>query len=428
MPVRALAVHAEPMVNGVPLIDLDRLPSAPVEPPAGARLRPAALVAAVILLLTLGGAAPGAPGLTPVLTLTAPVTAFRLAGAALFLGTTTEVRRYDLPAGTARWTRAFSSDVQDVRYDETTGVVIAVASRDPRLTALEAGSGRVLWTADGADSVVISTSRGGVLTETNFTGPAQLRLADARTGRLVWTREVDPSGFLGPDGLYEDGSAQVVVVGSGGDVTVLRYSDGAVLGRGDMGLGAEPGTDRSILANSVVLSVVGERIYLSRRLRGKTTLTAFSVPPLTRLWEADGGPLGLVNDCGRVICVADTRFVTGVDAADGAVRWTQPAWSSAFRYDADRLFAYDNQEDTGAALLDAATGRVLRDLGHSRNLGGLVLRTEGRQTFVSVPEPGTANLRTVGVMRDVAWFRCAGQGGYLVCPTLAGETSLWRVS
>jgi outer membrane protein assembly factor BamB len=258
-------------------------------------------------------------------------------------------------------------------------------------------------------------------------GLARLRLTDARTGRVIWTREVDPAGFLGPDELYEGTSSRIVAVGSTGRVTVLSYADGSVLGDGDLRLSFEPKFDRSVVANSVAVSVVGDRLYLSRRQDGRTSLTAYAVQSLTRLWRSEGGPIGTVTDCGPVLCVADTRFVSAVDPAGGGVRWRQPAWGIAYRYDADRLFAYDNQEDAEAALLDAATGRVLRPLGHSRQLGDLILRSDGIRTWVSVPDEATGDLRTAGSMRQVAWFRCQSGDGYLVCPTLTGETGVWRV-
>jgi outer membrane protein assembly factor BamB len=60
-------------------------------------------------------------------------------------------------------------------------------------------------------------------------------------------------------------------------------------------------------------------------------------------------------------------------------------------------------------------------------LGDLILRVDGVRTWVSVPDEATGDLRTAGSMRQVAWFRCQAEDGYLVCPTLTGETSVWRV-
>lgn len=417
------------MTPGVPVIDLDR--PAPDRNPASARGRagPArALLVLVAVLVTLGGAAPPRAGLTPVLSVDESVTSVRVAAGSLFLSTPAEVRRYELPAGTRRWTRTLGRDVQNLWVDDAAGVVLALTgAADFWLTALDADSGRDLWTRPADDTLVITASRGGLLTQSGFGEVARLALADSRSGREIWSREVDPAGFLGPDDMYEGRSSMIVAVGATGSVVVLSYADGAVLAGGDLGLSFDPRVDRSLIADSAAVSVVGDRLYLSRRLRGRVSLTAYSVRPLAPLWRSEGGPTGRVSDCGPVLCVADTRWVSGVDPEGGRVRWEQPAWGVAYRYDGRRLFAYDNSENTRAALLDAATGRVLRPLGPSRRIGDVILRAAGRRTFVSVPDPATGDPRVAGSVDDAAWFRCQAGGDYLVCPTLRGETAVWRV-
>ncbi|GIE95790.1 outer membrane protein assembly factor BamB family protein [Paractinoplanes rishiriensis] len=413
------------MVNGVVLIDLDRPPPAPVERPPRARLRPAYLVMVLALLLVLGGAAAPMPGLTPVLSVAEPVTAFQLAAGSVFLATNTEVRRYDLPGGQTRWRREYHRNVQGMRFDGSTGTLLMISSPGPVLTAVDAGSGAELWSSDAPGTAVVSVSRGGVLTHSFGAGESRLHLADARTGRRIWTHPVSSFGFLGPDELYGDGgSPRIVTVGATGAVQVLNYADGAVLARGDVGLGGE---DQPVPSDSVAVSVLRERIYVTRRVGGGSVLTAYAVSPPARLWRAEGGPFGSVTDCGPVLCVASTGGLSGIDPADGSVRWHQPSWSTAFRYDATRLIGYDSLEETRAALLDAATGRILHPLGRSQRAGDLILRSEGRQTLVLVGDPASGGLRTTGVMHDAAWFRCTARGAYLACPSLGGDTGVWRI-
>ncbi|GIF19133.1 hypothetical protein Ate02nite_18630 [Paractinoplanes tereljensis] len=420
------------MAAGVPLIDLDR--PLPVPDPGSARTRMRSallLVALVAILLALGGAAPARHGLTSVLTVDEPVTSAELGAGSLFLATPKEVRRYALPAGTRVWTTSSEVSVQNLWVDEDAGVVLVLASGDgdgDSLTALDAGTGRQLWSRPATDTLVITLSRGGLLTQTGFGEVARLTLDDSRTGRRLWSREVDPAGFLGPDEMYEGRSSMIVAVGATGSVVVLSYADGSVLADGNLELTLRTTADHSVPANFTSVSVVGDKLYLSRRVLGRASLAAYSVRPLAELWRSEGGPTGTVTDCGPVLCVADTRWVTGVDPAGGGVRWEQPAWGVAYRYDGRRLFAYDNQEDARAALLDAGTGRVLRTLGQSRQLGDLILRSDGSRTFVTVPDPATGDLRTVGAVTDAAWFRCQVGGDYLICPTLRGDTSVWRVS
>jgi hypothetical protein len=417
------------MAAETPLIDLDRLSPEPPGDDSVVRSRPALLLIVLItVLLALGGSVPARPGLTPVLALDEPVTAAELSAGSLFLGTPGEVRRYALPAGARQWSRRFDLAVQALWIDPASGVLLVLsAGGEQRLTALAAATGRPLWTQDSADTVVISLSRGGVLTQEEMNGESALRMLDAHTGRTLWTRDVDPAGFLGPDELFQGGSPWIVAVGATGGVVLLSYADGHEIARGNLRLGSPPPADRSQPSNSASISVVGDRLYLSRRVRGQASLTAYSIRPLAPLWRSVGGPIGSVSDCGPVLCVADTRWVSGVDPAGGQLRWQQPSWGIAYRYDRERLFAYDNQEDTEAALIDAGTGRELRRLGRSRQLGRLILRTDGDRTLVSVPDRATGNLRTAGSMVDVAAFRCQVGGDYLVCPTLRGVTGVWRV-
>jgi len=421
------------MLAEVPLIDLDRPPPpAPGRPSLAAR--PFLLVATLFaVLLTLGGAMPVPPGLTPVLTVNAPATTFELAAGVFFLATRSEVRRYDLPSGTTRWRHGFDQMPMSLRYNADAGVLLSLSNVNPALspglTALDAATGRQLWSAEARDTLVISLSRSGLLTEhDDYQGRSWLRLVDARTGGLIWTRPIEPAGFLGPDDLFTTGSPRIVTVGPTGRVVVISYADGRVLSEGELGPSGEPGHSRNVLADSTAVSVVGDRLYLARRSNGHTSMTAYSVHPLTELWRvADGAPLGTVTDCGPVLCVADARWVSAMDPAGGGLRWSQPAWGIAYRYDATRLFAYDNQEEADAALLDAATGRVVRRLGPSRQVGDLVLRADGARTWVSVPDPAVGVLRTAGALTDVAYLHCRSAGSYLACPTFSGQIRLWRV-
>jgi hypothetical protein len=420
-------MHAERVAGETPLIDLDRASPEPPGDDSIVRSRPALLaIVLVAALLALGGSVPARPGLTPVLALDEPA---ELSAGSLFLGTPTEVRRYALPAGVRQWSRRFDLTVEDLWIDSGSGVLLVLSDGgEQRLTALEAATGRPLWSEVSADTVVVTVSRGGVLTQEGMNGEGALRMLDARTGRTLWTRDVDPGGFLGPDELFHGGgSPWIVAVGATGSMVLFSYADGHEIAKGKLRLGSAPPADRSLPSDSASVSVVGNRLYLSRRVQGRASLTAYSMRPLTPLWQSVGGPVGSVSDCGPVLCVADTRWVSGVDPAGGQVRWQQPSWGIAYRYDRDRLFAYDNQEDAEAALIDAGTGRELRPLGHSRQLGRLILRTDGVRTWVSVPDEATGDLRTAGSMADVAAFRCQIGGDYLLCPTLRGVTGVWRV-
>jgi len=309
------------MVAGVPLIDLDRTPPG-VPAVALPRPRPFLLLAALTaVLLALGGSAATSPGLTPVLSAGPGVTAFQLGGGFFFAAGSGTVRGYDLRGGSAGWTRPFPQDVQNLEYDAGARVLLALAGQDPRLTAMDAGSGRTLWTDAARDTLVIGVAGGAVLTRFDpAVGATRLRSVDLRTGRVIWTRAVDFDGYLGPDELFTAGDSTRIVLVDPGGVTVLRFADGAILARGSLGTRSAPAPDRSAPAGSV--------------------------------------------------------------------------------------------------------------LGGSRQLGGLVLRSDpavpGR-TWVSAPERRTAVVRTLGALDGVASLRCVVDAPYLACPTRAGATGVWRI-
>ena len=234
---------------------------------------------------------------------------------------------------------------------------------------------------------------------------------------------MDQIAFLNPG----EAEVPVVVVTETGSVIVFRPADGTVAARGDLG---KPSPSDNITA-------IGERLYVSAIEDGRTVLSAYSIEPVRRLWRAEGGPAGPVTDCGEVLCVPDGGSLTAVDPADGRPRWTRPGYLAGSRYGADRIFA--DRSDQGApaavrpdqggpaALLDAATGRPWLELGDSRRLGEVILRTDrdGR-VWVSVPDArGTP--RVAGPIGVAGADRCTAVAGYLAGPIIDGRTVIWRL-
>jgi outer membrane protein assembly factor BamB len=258
----------------------------------------------------------------------------------------------------------------------------------------------------------------------------RLRLVDARTGRQIWSRIVDPVAEIGPDDLYGESPGRIVAIASTGTVTVLDYADGVLLGHGDLRVNLPADNDPFFPGDFVAVAMVGDHVYVSRRDHGRVSLSAYTTVPVALQWRVEGGPVGRVMDCATVLCVADTRFVSAVDRATGAQRWSEPAWSTAFRYDATHLLAYDQQERPGAALLDANTGRLVRRLGHTIYVEGLLLRTDGKvaaRTWVARTDPADGLMHTVGSLDSDAPYGCDVRDAYLACPTAAGPTGVWRI-
>jgi outer membrane protein assembly factor BamB len=420
------------MTAGVPLIDLDRTPPPAATEPAGPRVRPLMLLALVAaVLFTLGGDVAVSPGLTPVLTADPGIVAFELGTGFFFTAEIRTVRGFGLPGGAPRWTHAFAQDLQYLAYDDDAHVLLAFSGRDPRPTALDAASGRALWADETPDMLVVAANRGGVLTRIDpAEGPTRLLVRDARTGRPIWTRSAAFDGYRGPDQLFVAGSSRIVAVYPDGAVTVSSFADGSLLARGDLGPPFERDAAGRVAPGFATVDLVGGRLYVSRQSGARSSLTAFSLQPVARLWQADGGPVGTVADCGVVLCVAGAGSVSGVDPAGGAVLWSRPPYASAVRYAGPTLFASEDRQNPDTALLDATTGRVLRRLGHSRQLGGLVLRTDRGatvRTWVLAPDPQTGGVRVLGSFDGVASETCLAITGYLACPTTQGATTVWRL-
>lgn len=339
------------------------------------------------------------------------------------------VREFSLADGSLRWAAALSQNVENLVLDASAHVLMGRSASDPKVIFLDADSGETLWRIQSADIAVIGLARGRVLTRVDLgTGNTTLGLADARTGRQIWTRTLAQTASLGPDDLYGDAPSRIVAVGSAGLVTVLNYADGSVLGAGDLHARLLVEADLSFDGDFVEVGTVGDRIYVSRRDGGRASLTAYSTVPFAQLWQVADGPVGRMMDCASVVCITDSHSVTAVDPANGAVRWSSQAWSFAFRYDATRLFAYDLQETPDSALLDPGTGQVLLRLGHSVAVDRIVLHSDDRlpgRTWVMVLDPADGALHAVGWLTTGVPYGCEVQGSHLACPTNSGPTMVY---
>ncbi|MFI7598747.1 PQQ-binding-like beta-propeller repeat protein [Actinoplanes sp. NPDC049681] len=427
------------MPDAVPLIDLDVAPTpARAEPGALHRQlvppRPVLLLGVLTaVLLGLAAAAPPAPRMARVLSAGGTAAAaFTLGPSALYTATfgpnpnsESGVRRYDLPAGTQSWATAVPQNVQALTIDAAAGVLLARSGSDPRMTFLDAADGTILWHLESAATSALTLVNGKVLLRTDIGDTtARLALVDARTGGQFWSRVVDSRSEIGND--LEETPDRIVVIGRDGHVTTLRFADGALLGEGDLGVRPPTQLRDAVLADFVAVTVAGPRVYVSRRERGRPSLTAYGLPALSVDWRVEGGPVGTVYGCGPVLCISDTRWVSALDPADGSVLWSDPAWSAA-RFTPQGLIAYDQSEDPESAMIDPSTGAVLRRLGNTVVLGGVWLRTDTEipgRVWVSV---ANGQVHTAGSLESTAPYGCVARVPYLACPTTAGPTGVWRL-
>lgn len=430
------------MADAVPLIDLDAAPRAEPESASGLpRLRaprPVLVLGVLVaVLLTLTAAGPPARTMRPVLSAGGTAAAaFTLGPDALYTATfganpnsESGIRRYALPGGEQLWATALPQNVQHLTLDG--GVLLARSGSAPRMSFLDAVDGRVMWHLEDPNATVVTLSRGRALLRTDAEdGSTELRLVSARTGVTIWSRVVEEVGEILNDDLFTDDPDRIVALGVDGHVTTLQFADGSVLGEGELGVRLPELSDGTFQADFVGVTVSGDQLYMSRRDQGRASLSAYGLPELTRRWRTEGGPTGFVHDCGPVLCITDTRWVSGLDPSDGSVRWSDPAWSNAFRQGNGQLLAYDQQENPESAILDARTGAVRRKLGRTVTVGRLELREDQKiagRTWVAVADATDGTVRTVGSMETGAPYGCMASGVYLACPTIAGPTTVWQI-
>jgi outer membrane protein assembly factor BamB len=433
--------HSEYVTAAVPIIDLDAAPARADAAPAPPRLRPALILGVLALsLATLAFAGAPPRQLSQVLAAGGqPAAAFVLGPGTLYTAhygnnpnSESALRRWNLRDGSLSWATALPQNVANVKVDAAAHVLMASSGNEPRVTFLDTESGEPLWQLEGTGTTVAGLAAGRVLIRTDpGTATSVLRLADARTGHSIWSHTVDALAAIAPATIRGAAPDRIAAIAVSGEVTVLRWTDGAVLAEGDLHVRLPLQADYNrTVSDFLGVSAVGDRVYVSRRDNGRSTLTAFAILPMRPLWQVAGGPAGFVSDCAVVLCVADTRFVSGVDPATGAVRWTAPGVGSAVRFDDRHLLGYDQQENPTASVLDARTGRAVQRLGQTYAVGDLLLRSDlivpGR-TWVSVAGGAGEAPRTVGSVAVGAPYGCVALDRYLACPTVNGPTVVWRV-
>ena len=428
------------MATGI--IDLDLTPPEQQREARGAWrfTLPRSVLAGVVVLvglLTLGASLPPRRGIDHLLSAGGqPAAAFVLSDDALFTASfgnnpnsESAVRRWNLPTGELGWAVPLPQNVQNLVYDQTAGVLMGRSASEPKVTFLDGGTGQVLWHDESPNTVVMALASGRVLMLTDLEQQrALLRLLDARTGRLAWSREVDDA-YLGTDERTDALPTRVVAADATGHAQVLDAGDGSVLTRGDLRVTMGAQYDNSPGADYLGISTFGDTLYISRRDKGAATLTAFELDTLKLNWRASVSAAGGVLDCGRLLCIGDPDGVTVVDPRDGRTVWRRPGLGLAYPYDGHTLLGYEGRDVPEALLLDPATGAVRQRLGNAVSLPGVLLRADqvklGR-TWVEVAAADGA-LHVVGVLETAAPFGCVLRGSYLACPTSAGPTQVWQI-
>lgn len=430
------------------VIDLDVAPQSPAarrsSPAAPPLTRPIAAAAVLLVLLMLGGGVAFRPNLTRLPAVSGlPAGAFVLAAEALFTttpgvegGSPPGIQRYALPDGSRQWAADVPHSIRRLQLNTSGDVLVASSGEGPQLLFLDAATGRTRWRSTAPNTAMMALTDTRVLLISNDTGgSALLRLVDLHGGETVWSRRIPSAARVDTDSSAVGPATRILVVGADGRASVLGFTDGAELDTADLGVQLLP-FENDGRSDHADVTAVGDRVYVARRLRGETSLASYAIDGLRMLWRVGGRPVGQLTGCGEFVCVTGEQALTVIDQRDGSVRWADPRWRFGLPYpvpqgrpDRPRILALGRQDDREAALVDAASGRMLQPLGHSRYVGRLMLRSDTRvpdRIWVSAPGPG-GDLQLVGAVDDAGPYGCSAEGRYLACPTSGGVTAVWRV-
>ncbi|MEV6298446.1 PQQ-binding-like beta-propeller repeat protein [Actinoplanes sp. NPDC051861] len=353
-------------------------------------------------------------------------------------GLETTVTRYELATGDVLWKRKFgqypsylaqgteagllllSGDEKYVEVDLEDGAKATVVY-DGTTTAIDADTGDELWRQPGevqntaADTVLLAdrTKKGDL---------SAIRVVGARDGGTVWQRRVPGAEQLT---IQLDGAQPVRVVASDptGRVTVLRYSDGAVLAEKRIPWTRSRPNDGVFTYLTVangLLMVVRQEAYASK-------LAAYRVDTMEEVWSIDAAPYSYPQDCGPVLCVSETSVVHGVDPSSGRRVWDLPGRGNVMLVAPDRLLASTSGPDTPHHILaDPATGAPIGSGGPGQPMPSpygvdavyMTNRIFGEGAAISSVDRldlRTGRMTRIGAADGIEAGQCGTAGHYMGC-------------
>lgn len=429
------------------LIDLGEVRELPPEPEPPRRRRPlsrrtALILAGLLLVVTMGGAAVPRRGLTGLFAVPIEVSsAHLLDGDTLYVSHDARIDAYRLPDGTRRWTTPAPRPVGLFLPVPAAGVVLAgYATGDPTgMLALDARTGRVLWRDDRSRLLgALSSPSRALLVRLD-----DLRAVDLPTGRTVWERPRalgmgltvsgrDPTLAVPARLAFDSGGGvtEVVDAGTGTVVARSRLESHWPLAPPGQAAGSGPLSGYLLAARSVV----GGRLFVARSQGGSTMIDAYDLVTLAHQWRTQvSRPAFFVTACGPVLCVAGYGPTTGLDPRSGAVLWDSGKWRDVRGLPGGRLLVSGSDSGEPTSVMDATGLRPLLRLPGWRPLLGSARRswlvgrdTGGLRTWFAVLDPAGPAIHPFGWVSGVQTGQCEYGDAYLACPTVGNQLQVWR--
>ncbi|WP_329108545.1 PQQ-like beta-propeller repeat protein [Micromonospora sp. NBC_01699] len=382
-----------------------------------------------------------------------------------------QVSAYRLPDGAPLWrvrmpvpgplgghtlighTLVLTSDWGSVAPRRTVGVDTATGAvswlRTASYETASADGDVLLWVQDtdvgaGEPGWDDSPNGWGVLS------PGTLEAVAPDTGAVRWSLALPAGavrGYAGPDAPTDPGPEgplpeAVVTRGPTGRIEVRDLTSGAVVRSANL---PRPPT---LGSGQWPPQVVGNLLLVPD---GAQSLTAYGLDSFDRRWtidwDVDREPWP--QPCGRLLCTFRPQGgVRVLDRDTGAIRWSDPRWSSLLPVGPYLLGSGEARPmlAAGLSVLDPATGRVLGDLGSWQVLGrspdgetgtghrqpaggtrliGVRIGSDGR-AWVADLDPASGSARRLAVLPDVSGD-CQTVAGLLVCRRLTGAIGVWRL-
>jgi outer membrane protein assembly factor BamB len=357
---------------------------------------------------------------------------------------------YDITTGRVRWSQRMPEPDAWPDVAEAAGLVLLPGDRvadqftDPDGTsylgeyyretvAIDARTGAPRWRGQG--DLYARTDDTALLVDWDQDGSVTrgFRLVRLRDGAVLWTGPALGSVRMTTAGRDPGRPDRLVVVRPDGITDVYGWSDGRLLAHGRIGWRvARPG-------NGDISDVFADdrNIYVRLGSGTRTSLSAYTLDTVRRLWHLDDAAAVAAAPCGPVVCGFQSDGFAAYDPATGVTRWRAVGVQSASPFgDGRLLLAAEGAQDAYTAL-DATTGRTALRFGLGDPLvddrtGTMLLTrptvTPPMRTSVSRVDLATGSVSLRGTIDRVGDVGCSLSGVHLVCPTDAGRLFVTEVA